>query len=68
MHSTGIVTLFHSSILNLAKMFLDPLNNDEYSGNMGIGVVTLLQETSQGSLRWRKQATGCPSPRCLATR
>ena len=22
----------------LAKLFLDPLNNDEYSGNMGINV------------------------------
>ena len=28
---TGLVTLFHSSILSLAKMFLDPLNNDQYS-------------------------------------
>ena len=28
---TALVTLFHSSILNLAKMFLDPLNNDKYS-------------------------------------
>ncbi|KAL3926251.1 MAG: hypothetical protein SGPRY_003382 [Prymnesium sp.] len=36
---TGLVTLFHSSILNLAKMFLDPLNNDDYSGNIGINVL-----------------------------
>ena len=35
---TGLVTLFHSSILSLAKGFLDPLNNDEYSGDMGINV------------------------------
>ena len=34
------MTLFHSSILNLAKMFLDPLNNDDYSGNVGINVRT----------------------------
>jgi len=57
---TGLVTLFHSSILNLAKMFLDPLNNDDYSGNIGINVATLIQETNVGSERWRKSALWVP--------
>ena len=35
---TALVTFFHSSILYLAKMFLDPLNNDQYSSDMGINV------------------------------
>ena len=29
---SALVTLFHSSILNLGKMFLDPFNNEEYGG------------------------------------
>ena len=57
---TALVTLFHSSILNLAKMFLDPLNNDQYSGNMGINVATLMQETNTGSERWVKSAMWVP--------
>eukprot|EP00327_Prymnesium_parvum_P007738 CAMPEP_0182817716 /NCGR_PEP_ID=MMETSP0006_2-20121128/11622_1 /TAXON_ID=97485 /ORGANISM="Prymnesium parvum, Strain Texoma1" /LENGTH=497 /DNA_ID=CAMNT_0024944099 /DNA_START=225 /DNA_END=1718 /DNA_ORIENTATION=- len=57
---TGLVTLFHSSILNLAKMFLDPLNNDDYSGNIGINVATLIQETNIGSERWRKSSVWVP--------
>lgn len=57
---TGLVTLFHSSILNLAKMFLDPLNNDDYSGNVGINVATLIQETNVASERWRKASLWVP--------
>ena len=57
---TGLVTLFHSSILSLAKMFLDPLNNDQYSGNMGINVATLIQETNFGSSRWFRSAAWVP--------
>ena len=55
-----LVTLFHSSILNLAKMFLDPLNNDQYSGNCGINVATMMQETNRGSVRWIKAALWVP--------
>ena len=54
------MTLFHSSILNLAKIFLDPLNNDDYSQSMGINVATLLQETNLGSTRWLKSASWLP--------
>ena len=57
---TALVTLFHASLLNLAKMFLDPLNNDDYSRGIGINVATLLQETNVGSNRWRKAADWVP--------
>jgi len=62
MVGTGLVTLFHSSILNLAKMFLDPFNNDDYGNDAGISVNvgTLLQETNVGSERWRKSAAWVP--------
>jgi len=62
---TTVVTLFYSSIVNLAKLFLDPLNNEMESrgGDMGIGginVATLLQETNIGSEKWRRSATNLP--------
>ena len=63
---TGVVTLFHSSIVNLAKLFLDPFNNEaeQRGGDQGIGgisVATLLQETNVGSERWRRSASRVPS-------
>lgn len=52
MVGTGLVTLFHTSILNLAKMFLDPFNNDDYGNGAGISinVATLLQVRASLSL------------------
>ena len=59
---TGLATLFYSSILILAKMFLDPFNNDRYGGGGGISinVATLVQETNTGSERWRRGASWVP--------
>lgn len=62
---TAIVTLFHSSIVNLAKAFLDPFSNelDQRGGDAGVGgisVATLLQETNVGSERWRRSASLVP--------
>lgn len=62
---TAVVTLFYSSIVTLAKLFLDPLNNeaDQRGGDKGIGgieVATLLQETNLGSVRWRRSAARVP--------
>jgi len=52
--------------VTLAKLFLDPLNNeiDSRGGDPGIGgieVGTLLQETNVGSERWRRSASWVPS-------
>jgi len=62
---TAVVTLFHSSIVMLAKLFLDPLNNEveKRGGDPGIGgieVETLLQQTNLGSDRWRRSAGSVP--------
>lgn len=61
---TAVVTLFYGSLVTLAKLFLDPLNNEpEHSGDPGISgieVATLLQETNQNSDRWRKSASVLP--------
>lgn len=60
---TGAVTLFYTSILGLAKMFLDPFDNDgaeQGKAGLAINVETLLQETNIGSDRWRKGACTMP--------
>lgn len=57
-----------------AAVALRRLNNDDYSGNVGINVATLQQETNLGSVRWSKSAAWVPedvmprdSPSRLAT-
>ncbi|KAG8462018.1 hypothetical protein KFE25_014037 [Diacronema lutheri] len=52
---TALVTFFHRSVLNLAKVLLDPFGNMRWNVNSGISinVATLIQETNLGSERWR---------------
>ena len=55
--SVGIITVFYSGLLDLAKIFLDPLDNDDFlneSVNMDIGV--LIREGNLGSTRWKNGA------------
>ena len=60
--SVGILTLFYSGLLDLAKIFLDPLDNDEFakhdSVNMDVGV--LIREGNEGSIRWKSSASLLP--------
>ncbi|KAL9188941.1 hypothetical protein ACHAXT_011431, partial [Thalassiosira profunda] len=68
--AVGVLTLFYSGLLDLAKIFLDPLDNDSYSLrglandssyngiNMDIGV--LIREGNAGSTRWKSGATLLP--------
>lgn len=52
---TALLTLFYASILDLAKTFLDPFDNEDYGrirGGTRIEVDTLVQETNRGSRRW----------------
>jgi len=59
--SCGILTLFYSGLLDLAKIFLDPLDNDDWfqeSVNMDIGV--LIREGNAGSTRWKNGAEVLP--------
>jgi len=68
---TCIITFFYSSVLNLAKVFLDPYDNESYGGELfgtsqyhsgiSINVATLLQETNLGSRRWQRSATSLPA-------
>ena len=57
----GIITLFYTGLLNLAKIFLDPLDNENFSGNsfdMDIGV--LVRESNEGSTRWKNAGARLP--------
>ena len=57
----GVLTLFYTGLLDLAKIFLDPLNNEDFYGNsifMDIGV--LIRESNAGSTRWKRGAAALP--------
>ena len=57
----GVLTLFYTGLLDLAKIFLDPLNNEDFYQNsifMDIGV--LIREANAGSTRWKRGAATLP--------
>jgi predicted membrane chloride channel (bestrophin family) len=59
--SVGILTLFYSGLLDLAKILLDPLDNEDFykeSVNMDIGV--LIRESNAGSTRWKAATEKLP--------
>ena len=66
---TAVITFFYSSVLNLAKVFLDPFDNEGEAGvsdagkstGISINVGTLLQETCLGSERWRRSVQSLPA-------
>mmetsp|Transcript_72512 Transcript_72512/g.206485 ORF Transcript_72512/g.206485 Transcript_72512/m.206485 type:complete len:93 (-) Transcript_72512:193-471(-) len=59
---TAFITLFYSSLLSLAKYFLDPFDNEDSGGKHGISINadTILQETNIGIERWRRSAAWLP--------
>ena len=59
--AVGILTFFYTGLLDLAKVFLDPLNNEGFaksSLNMDLGV--LLRESNAGSVRWKDSGSQLP--------
>jgi len=59
--SVGVITLFYSGLLSLAKIFLDPLGNDNFfndSVNCDIGV--FIRESNAGSTRWKDGISTLP--------
>lgn len=57
----GILTVFYAGLLDLAKIFLDPLDNEDFCLNsifMDIGV--LIRESNAGSTRWKRGAARLP--------
>jgi len=59
--AVGLVSFFYPGLNNLAKIFLDPLNNENFCENsifMDLGV--LIRETNGDSTKWRKSGTKVP--------
>lgn len=52
--AVGILNIFYSGMLDLSKILLDPLDNDNFykdsAVNMDVGV--LIRESNAGSNRW----------------
>jgi predicted membrane chloride channel (bestrophin family) len=59
--SVGILTLFYSGLLDLSKVLLDPLDNEDYcQGSIKIDLSVLIRETNAASNRWRIGAETLP--------
>ena len=59
--AVGIITLSFTGFLNLSKIFLDPLNNENFCENsifMDLGV--LIREANAGSIRWKNAGSKLP--------
>lgn len=51
--SAGILTLFYSSLIALAKVFLDPLDNEDFAdGCVQMDLSVLIREFNGASRRW----------------
>ncbi|OEU15915.1 hypothetical protein FRACYDRAFT_240610 [Fragilariopsis cylindrus CCMP1102] len=59
--AVGAITLFYSGLNNLAKIFLDPLNNENFCENaivMDLGV--LIRESNEYSTQWKRSGANLP--------
>ena len=59
----GLVTLFYTGLLDLAKVFLDPLDNQSFrksSINLGIDLGVLTRESNAGSIHFKKSGAHLP--------
>ena len=49
----GMLTLFYAGLLDLAKIFLDPLDNEQYGeGGIDMDLGVFIRESNAASLRW----------------
>jgi len=59
--ATGIITVFFSGLLNLAKVMFDPMNNENFCDNMvEINIGVFIRESNEASSRWWKGAEYLP--------
>jgi hypothetical protein len=59
--AVGILTLFYSGLLDLAKILLDPLDNDNfYDDSVNVDIGVLIRESNSGSTRWKYAAEQLP--------
>ena len=60
--AVAILTFFYTGLLSLAKVFLDPFNNEEDFANVSIfmDLGVLIRESNTGSIRWKNSCTKLP--------
>ncbi|CAB9503360.1 protein kinase type II-alpha regulatory subunit [Seminavis robusta] len=59
--AVGLVTLSYTGFLNLAKIFLDPLNNEEFCDNsIFMDLAVLIRESNGSSTRWKNAGLKLP--------
>jgi Bestrophin, RFP-TM, chloride channel len=57
----GILALFYEGMLDLSKVLLDPLENEDYcDGGIEMDLGVLIQESNAGSIRWKKAGASLP--------
>lgn len=59
--TVGMLTFFFNGLMDLAKVFLDPLDNEDYcDGTVKIDLSVLVRESNDGSIRWKNGAAILP--------
>jgi len=59
--AVAILTFFYTGLLDLAKIFLDPLNNEKFSdGSIPMDLSVIIREANYGSVRWKSAGTELP--------
>jgi hypothetical protein len=57
----GIISLFYEGLLDLSKVFLDPLENEDYcDGGIEMDLGVLIRESNAGSIRWKNGVATLP--------
>lgn len=65
----GILTLFYAGLLDLSKVLLDPLGNDQYheDGVLHMDLNVLLREATMDSTKWMNAARKFPKSKFYTT-
>jgi len=59
--AVGLVAFFYCGLNNLAKIFLDPLNNEDFCENsIYFDLAVIIREANGDSTRWRKAGKTSP--------
>jgi predicted membrane chloride channel (bestrophin family) len=60
--AVGILTLFYSGLLDLSKILLHPLGNDDdtYNESVNMDLAVIIRESNAGSTRWMSGGEALP--------
>ncbi|KAL3939592.1 MAG: hypothetical protein SGBAC_005705 [Bacillariaceae sp.] len=59
--AVALLTIFYSGLLDLSKLLLDPLDNDDfYNDSVNMDIPVLIRESNSGSMGWTQGAKYLP--------